>query len=79
MMYQEGVFTRKYQDELLDNLDGDGIIITDRELMEKAILRMGFGLDTIIEIGEPGDMLCPDDEPIGIATEATMESGGLLP
>jgi len=33
MMYQEGVFTRKYQDELLDNLDGDGIIITDRELI----------------------------------------------
>ena len=64
---------------LIEDLDdGDGLIITDSDLIQQTLVRMGFGWDTIIEIGEPGDMLCPNDGPEGTG-EAIEETGALLP
>lgn len=34
--------------ELLDRLDGEGLIVTDEELLEKALLGMGVSLETRI-------------------------------
>ena len=39
--------------ELLDRLDGYGIIFTDEELVEEELKYMGFELDTIISNGDP--------------------------
>ena len=41
-------------EDLLDNLDGAGLVLTDMDLIEQALENMGLGLDT--EIGEG----CPD-------------------
>ena len=38
--------------ELLDELDGDGIIWTDSDLTEEALKRLGLSHDTEIEIPE---------------------------
>lgn len=39
--------------ELLDHLDGNGLVITDERLLEAACLKVGLSIDTGINTEEP--------------------------
>jgi hypothetical protein len=57
-------------DDLLDELDGNGLIIVDEKLLQCKLNQLGYGLTTIIDLGETQHL-----EGTG---EAVEESGGLL-